>query len=85
MISKVMVVAWDSQESMPTMHMERWLNKGVWGIIQEVNYGERLAQTITGIWTEIVHNVRGSLDNIKGYTQRAKLQRLKIHAILSVC
>ena len=39
-------------------------------------------QTITRISTKIVHNLRGSLDNIKGNTQRAKLQCLEFHAIL---
>ena len=33
------------------------------------------------MWTKIVHNLRGSLDNIKGNTQWAKLQRLEFHAI----
>ena len=45
------------------------------------NVTERLAQIISGVWTEIVHNLRGSLDNIKGNTQRAEFQRLEFHAI----
>ena len=48
--------------------------------MQEVNYAERPAQTITGIWMEIVHNLRGSLDNIKGNMQQAVLQLLEFHA-----
>ena len=47
--------------------------------MQEVKYAEKPAQTVTGIWTEIVHNVRGSLDNIKGDTQQAELQQLMFH------
>ena len=39
------------------------------------------AQIIYGIWTKIVHNLKGSLDNIKGNTQSANLQRLEFHAI----
>ena len=31
---------------------------------------ERPAQIIFGIWTEIVHNLKGSLDNIKGNMQQ---------------
>ena len=30
-------------------------------------------------WDRIVHNIRGSLDNIKGNTQRKVLQRLEFH------
>ena len=45
------------------------------------NVSERPAQIIYGIWTEIVHNLRGSLDNIKGNTQQAELKRLEFHAI----
>ena len=45
------------------------------------NVTERPAQVIYyGIWTEIVHNLRGSLDNVKGNTQHAKLKRLEFHA-----
>ena len=32
------------------------------------NVTERPAQIISGIWTEIVHNLRGFLDSIKGNT-----------------
>ena len=38
-------------------------------------------ETITKIWTKIVHNLRGSLDNIKGDMQQEELKRLKFHAI----
>ena len=38
--------------------------------------------TNTRIWIEVVHNLRVSIDNIKGNTQRAKLQCLGFHAIL---
>ena len=44
------------------------------------NVTERPAQIVTGIWTEIVHNLRGSLDTIKGNTQQAVLQLLEFHA-----
>ena len=37
------------------------------------NVTERLVQIISGIWTEIAHNRRGSLDNIKGNMQQAEL------------
>ena len=45
------------------------------------NATERLAQIIFGIWIEIVHNLKGSLDNMKGNMQHAKLKRLEFHAI----
>ena len=41
---------------------------------------ERPTQTITEILIEIVYNLRGCLDNIKGDTQQAELQQLKFHA-----
>ena len=34
-----------------------------------------------GIWTKIVHNLRGSLDNIKGNMQQAELKLLDFNAI----
>ena len=42
---------------------------------------ERPAQIICEIWTEIVHNLRGCLDNIKSNMQQAELKRLEFHAI----
>ena len=33
---------------------------------------KRLTKIIYGIWTKIVHNLSGSLDNIKGNTQWAE-------------
>ena len=41
---------------------------------------ERLAQIISGIWIEIVHNLKGSLDNINSKTQQAELKWLEFHA-----
>ena len=41
-----------------------------------------LLRWLLGFWTEIVHNLRGSLDNIKGNMQLTELQWLKFHAIL---
>ena len=38
------------------------------------NVTERPAQIIYGIWTEIVHNLRGLLDSIKGNMQQAELK-----------
>ena len=38
------------------------------------NVIERLAQIIYGIWTDIVHNLRGLLDSIKGNTQPTELK-----------
>ena len=37
------------------------------------NMIERHTQIIYGIWAKIVHNLRGSLDNIKGNPQQAEL------------
>ena len=42
---------------------------------------ERPAQIISGIRTEIVHNHRGSLDNIKSNIQQAELKQLEFRAI----
>ena len=36
---------------------------------------------ISRIWTEIVHNLRRSSDNIKGNMHHAELKRLEVHAI----
>mgnify|MGYP006889258496 FL=1 len=43
---------------------------------------ERHAQT--RIWIQIMHNLRGYLDNIKDNTEWAKLKSLKFHAIWSL-
>ena len=48
------------------------------------NVIERHAQIIYGIWTEIVHNLRGLLDSIKGNTQQAELKRLEFHVIWDI-
>ena len=45
------------------------------------NVTERPAQIISGIWREIVHNLKGFLVNIKGNTQRTELQTLEFYAI----
>ena len=45
------------------------------------NVIERPTQVIFGIWIEIVHNLKGSLDNIKGNMQAAELKLLEFHAI----
>ena len=42
------------------------------------------AQIIYGIWTKIVHNLRGLLVSIKGNTQRVELKRSKFHAIWNI-
>ena len=47
------------------------------------NMIERLAQTIVGIWTKFVHNLRGCLYNIKGTTRWLELRHLEFHAIWS--
>ena len=41
---------------------------------------DRPAQIISGIWTEILHNLRGALDNINSNTQQVELKRLEFHA-----
>ena len=43
----------------------------------------RHAHIISRIWIEIVHNLGGFLDNIKGNTQHAELQWFEFHAIWS--
>ena len=48
------------------------------------NVTERPSQIILGIWIEIVHNLRGLLDNIKGNTHLTELKRLEFHAILEI-
>ena len=45
------------------------------------NVTKRHAQINYEIWTKIVHNLKGSLDNIKGNMQHAELKRLEFHAI----
>ena len=45
------------------------------------NVTERPTQIISGIWIEIVHNLRGLLDSIKGNTHQVELKRLEFHAI----
>ena len=42
---------------------------------------ERPAQINFGIWTKIMDNLKGSLDNIQGNTQQAELKRLEFHVI----
>ena len=48
------------------------------------NVTERPAQINSGIWIEIVHNLRGLLDSIKGNTHQAELKRLEFHAIRDI-
>ena len=48
------------------------------------NVTETPAQTISGNWTEIVHNLKGLLDSIKGNTHQAELQHLEFHAIWDI-
>ena len=48
------------------------------------NVIERPTQIISGIWIEIVHNLRGLLDSIKGNTHQADLKRLEFHAIWDI-
>ena len=48
------------------------------------NVTESPAQIISGIWIEIVHNLRGILDSIKGNTHQAELRRVKFHAIWDI-
>ena len=43
------------------------------------NVTERPAQIIYGIWTEIVHNLGGYFDNIKGNMQQVELKQLEFH------
>ena len=45
------------------------------------NVIERPAQIISGIRIEIVHNLKGLLDSIKGKMHQAKLKCLECHAI----
>ena len=45
------------------------------------NVTERPAQIISGIWIEVVHNLIGLLDNIKGNTHQAELNLLEFHAM----
>ena len=45
------------------------------------NVIERPAQIISGIWIEIVHNLKGLLDSIKGNTHQAELKHVEFHAI----
>ena len=42
------------------------------------NVKEKSTQTITRIWIEIVHNLRGSLDNMNNNTQQAKLYMIGV-------
>ena len=42
---------------------------------------ERHTQILFGNWTEVMHNVRGSLDNIKRNMQYAVLKQLDFRAI----
>ena len=42
---------------------------------------QRPAQIISRIWTKIVYNLKGSLDNIKCNIQQAELERLEFQAI----
>ena len=44
------------------------------------NVIEILALIISVIWTETVHNLKGSLDNIKGNTHQVELKQLEFHA-----
>ena len=48
------------------------------------NVTKRPAQIISGIWTKIVHNLRGLLDSVKGNTQPAELKLLELHAIWDI-
>ena len=48
------------------------------------NVTERSTQIISGIWIEIVHNLRGLLDSIKGNTHQAELKRLEFYAIYDI-
>ena len=49
------------------------------------NVTERLAHIIYGICTKIVHNLKGSLDNIKRNMQQAEHKRLEFHAAWDKC
>ena len=48
------------------------------------NLIERFAQISSRIWIEIVHNLRGLLDSMKGNTHQAELKRLEFHAIQDI-
>ena len=48
------------------------------------NMTERLAQIILRIWIEIVHNLKGFLDSLKGNTHQAELKRLGFHVIWDI-
>ena len=48
------------------------------------NVTERPVQIISRIWTEIVHNLRGLLDSIKGNKHQVELKRLEFHAIWDI-
>ena len=48
------------------------------------NMTERPAQIISGIWIEIVHNLRGILDSINGNTHQAELRRVEFHVIWDI-
>ena len=48
------------------------------------NVTKRPAQINSGIWIEIVHNLRGILDSIKGNRHLAELRRVEFHAIWDI-
>ena len=41
-------------------------------------------QIISEIWIEIVHNLKGLLDSIKGNKHQAELKHLEFHAIWDI-
>ena len=48
------------------------------------NVIKRPAQIISGIWIEIVHNLRGLLDSIKGNMHQVELKRVEFHTIWDI-
>ena len=51
-----------------------WYIWKAWCLKVFQNVNERPTQIIYGIWTDIVHNLRGLLDSIKGNTQPTELK-----------
>ena len=66
--------------------MEHWIDRTIKLYILQPKYWQVSRkldsnQIIFGIWIEIVHNLKGLLDTIKGNTHQAELKHVEFHAI----
>ena len=69
--------------------MEHWIDRTIKLYILQPKYWQVSRkldsnQIIFGIWIEIVHNLKGLLDSIKGNMHQAELKRLEFHAIWNI-